>query len=90
MAWIVGLSWTKGYTATTENPDGSKEKIGVHGGPFYYNPRLFGRVYIYAGFRPTPTWGPGWGDEGWFDGIARWMKRRGWGNLGVAIRRASD
>ena len=87
--WLIGFSWTTGYETQTTNPDGTKEIIRVHGGPFYFNPSLFGLVYIYAGFRPTPTWGPGYGDEGLLGKtFARWMKGKGWGNLGIALRRA--
>lgn len=36
--WKTGWSWTKGYWDITTNPDGTKEKIYVYGGPFYFNP----------------------------------------------------
>lgn len=87
MGWKTGWSWTKGYWTWTENPDGTISKIYVHSGLFYFNPRLLGIIYIYMGFRPTPTWGEGFGDEGWLAPIARWMKKNGWGNFGIAIRR---
>jgi len=74
--------------AETTNPDGTKEDIYVHGGPFLFYPDLFGRIYLYAFFRPTPTWGVGYGDEGWAAPIARWLKKKGWGNIGFALRRA--
>jgi hypothetical protein len=73
--------------AETENPDGTKEKINVHGGPFYFNPNCLGLVYIYMGFRPTPVWSAGYGDEGWLAPFARWLKRIGWGNFGIALRK---
>ena len=42
---------------------------------------------VYLGWRPTPPWPPGVGDEGIFPRAARWLKRRGLGNLGAAFRR---
>ena len=88
MSWPIGLSWTRGHREMTTNPDGTTEQMGVHGGPFYFNPSLFGAFYCYAGFRPTATWAPGYGDEGLLGPLARFLKRRGWGNLGFALRRA--
>lgn len=92
MAWPVGFSWTKGYMAETTNPDGTISKMGVHGGPFFWLPiqvtKKF-RIEIYAGFRPTPTWGIGYGNEGdgkIFTKIGQWLKKKGWGNLGFAFR----
>lgn len=93
MEWPRGLTWIEGYEAITTNPDGTTEKIRVHGGPFYYNPRLLYLpvvkrwVFVYAGFRPTPTWGPGYGDEGVLGFVGRWMKKVGWGNFGwITVR----
>lgn len=88
MAWPLGFSWTETHREITTNPDGSMEGIQVQGGPFYFNPNLLGRkvfgryIYTYWGFRPTATWGAGYGDEGWwpFYIISRWMKTAGWGN----------
>ncbi len=88
MTWPTGFSWTRGHDEMTTNPDGTQEPMHVHGGPFYFNPSLLGRLYCYLGFRPTATWGPGYGDEGVLGGLARLLKRRGWGNLGMAVRRA--
>ncbi len=88
MTWPLGLSWTVGHREITTNPDGTTEELGVHGGPFYYNPAILGCIYFYMGFRPTATWGPGYGDEGWCGRAARFLKRRGWGNMGLALRRA--
>lgn len=85
--WPIGWSWTKGYMAETKNPDGSKEKIYVHGGPFYFNPNCLGLVYVYLFFRPTPVWSAGYGNEGWLYPIARWLKKIGFGNLGFALRK---
>jgi hypothetical protein len=92
MSWAKGLSWTKGYTATVKNPDGSKEEMKVHAGPFLWLPmKLFSKkLEIYLGFRPTATWGAGYGNEGIFAGIAQWLKRKGWGNLGFAFRIKDD
>jgi hypothetical protein len=72
----------------TTNPDSTVEPMHVHGEPFCFNPSILGVVYCYPGFRPTATRGPGYGDEGVIGSLARWLKRRGWGNLGMAIRRA--
>jgi len=83
--WRTGLTWTHGHYEWTKNPDGTLWYAYVHGGPFYFHNGKY--IYCYIGFRPTPTWGPGYGDEGWFGGVARWMKRHGWGNLGFALRR---
>ena len=62
----------------------------AHGGPFYYNPRLFGLIYIYWGFKPTATWPAGFGDEGLLPFVSRWLKKKDWGNLAIlpTIRRA--
>jgi hypothetical protein len=89
MSWPVGISWTKGYTATTQNPDGSEQTMEVHTGPFVWLPKvkLFGKTWeIYLGFRPTPTWGAGFGNEGIFAGIAQFLKKKGFGNIGLAFR----
>jgi len=86
MAWRTGLTWTHGYKTDTINPDGTRYFIGVHGGPFLFINNRW--LYLYAGFRPTPPWGPGYGDEGILGKrFARWMKVHGWGNLGIALRR---
>jgi len=85
MSWKKGLTWTHGHEEITTNPDGTREPLWVHGGPFYFHNGK--RIYLYVGFRPTPTWGPGYGDEGWFGGVARWLKRKGWGNIGIALRK---
>ena len=89
MTWPIGWSWTQGRMEMTGDPDGKQRPMGVHGGPFFFNPRLFGRVYVYAGFRPTPPWSPGFGDEGpwWWVPVAQWLKRKGFGNFGIALRR---
>lgn len=91
MAWKTGWSWTETHWEITTNPDGSTEPMRVQGGPFYFNPNLLGRkvfgryIYIYWGFRPTATWGVGYGDEGWwpFNMISHWMKVGGVGNLAI-------
>lgn len=88
MAWPIGFSWTETHWEITTNPDKSTEPMRVQGGPFYFNPRIFGLVYLYAGMRPTGTWGAGWGDEGWLTPLARLMKGWGIGNFGLALRRA--
>lgn len=96
--WPIGISWTKGYMAETVNPDLTSSKIKVHGGPFFYLPIDFAigirrmrrfRIEMYAGFRPTPTWGIGYGNEGdgkIFTKLGQWLKKQGWGNLGFAFR----
>jgi len=84
--WKQGLTWTTGYNTDTINPDGTIYNIDVHGGPFYFHNGR--RVYFYIGFRPTPTWGPGYGDEGLFGKrFAKFMKIHGWGNLGITLRK---
>lgn len=89
--WIEGLTYTKGYHTFTTNPDDSVGIIYVHGGLFFWKRfYLSDKKYIevYAGFRPTPPWSVGYGNEG--DGIftksGQWLKKKGWGNLGFAIR----
>ena len=88
MNWPKFFSWTKGYMAITKNPDGSIEKINVHSGPFFWLPIDFGglKLEMYAGFRPTPTWSKGQGNEGLLPKLAQWLKDKGWGNLGIALR----
>ncbi len=88
MAWKKGFSWTEGYIAETKNPDGTITKIKVHSGPFFWFPiRIKDYVLeVYLGFRPTPTWDVGYGNEGLFPKIAQWLKKKGWGNLGFAFR----
>ena len=90
MSWQQGITWTKGYLAVTGNPDGSQKEINVHAGPFVFFDVafVFFRVQFYAGFRPTPTWSSGYGNEGegLFGHLGRWMKNKGWGNLGLALR----
>lgn len=65
-------------------------KMYVHGGPFYFNPKLFGKIYIYWGFRPTSVWPEGFGDEGLIPQFSRFLKRNDWGNFAIfpTIRRA--
>lgn len=90
--WKTGISWTKGYMAETTNPDGTISKIGVHGGLFIWLPIELNNKYrleMYIGFRPTPTWGIGYGNEGdgkLFTKLGQWLKSKGWGNLGIACR----
>lgn len=86
MSWTIGWSWTQGHKEITTNPDGTREEMWVHGGPFYFNPFFLGGMYTYFGFRPTPTWGVGYGDEGLLTPLAQSMKRAGWGNFGIALR----
>lgn len=92
MAWEKGISWTKGAWTTTTNPDGSIIPIRVHGGLFIWLPINLTkslRLEFYAGFRPTPTWGIGYGNEGdtrLFTMLGQWLKQVGWGNLGLALR----
>ncbi len=88
MSWPQGISWTKGRWETTVMPDGTTKELYLQCGLFYFNPSIFGIVYFYIGFRPTPPWAEGYGDEGLFGSVARWMKRHGFGNLGIALRRA--
>ena len=83
MGWPLGFSYTRGHWETTTNPDGTKKALYVCSGPFYFRQR---GVYIYAGARPTATWAEGYGDEGYLGFIARWLKRHGFGNYGIAVR----
>ncbi len=88
MAWEKGFSYTKGYTATTVNPDGSEESVKVHGGLFFWLPIDFGkrRLEIYAGFRPTPTWSLGVGNEGVIPAFKRLMWKWNMANFGLCLR----
>lgn len=45
---------------------------------------------FYFGFRPTPPWCEGYGNEGIFPCVTKWLKRHGWGNFGIALRRIHD
>lgn len=47
-------------------------------------------VYIYAGFRPTPVWSSGYGDEGLLASLARRLKAAGWGNFSLLTVRFKD
>lgn len=89
MSWPTGLSWTPGHYEVTTNPDGTTEKLYVHGGPFIFYPNLFKffgyRFEIYLGFRPTSPWVRG-GNEGLWVGFKRFMQKIGWSNLGFAMR----
>lgn len=89
--WIKGFSITPGYSTYTTNPDSSVVTAKVHGGLFYWNqfPLWKGRyLEVYFGFRPTPTWGVGYGNEGdgLFTKLGQYLKKKGWGNLGFAFR----
>lgn len=87
--WIMGLTWTDGYGGVTTNPDGSVEMAKVHSGLFYWNKfDLWQGRYleVYAGFRPTPTWSVGFGNEGISVWWAHFKKRHGFGNLGSSFR----
>lgn len=92
MSWKQGITWTKTHWADNTNPDGTTVRLRVQGGPFlWYQFNISETRYleIYAGFRPTPTWGIGYGNEGdgWlFTKIGQFMKRIGCGNLGFAFR----
>lgn len=89
MSWPTGYSKTEAHDEMVTNPDGTHTIMHVHGGPFWFYPKaLGGRVFFYIGFRPTAPWAPGYGDEGFLGPIARWMKRKDWGNFGGALRRA--
>lgn len=93
MTWPLGWSYTSGGIKITVDPDGEHRPIGVHGGWFYFNPDLPWWIpyftYFYAGWRPTPTWSVGFGNEGpwWWVPVSHWMKEHGYGNLGIALRK---
>ena len=80
MSWIKGISWTKGYT--------SEDGIKVASGPFFWLPIKLGekKLEIYLGFRPTPTWPIGKGNEGIVPVLAQWFKKLGIGNFGMCFR----
>ena len=92
MAWKKFFSYTKSYEAETINPDGTKEFIKVHGGLFFWLPIDFGKykLEMYAGFRPTPTWSLGIGNEGIIPEFKRLMMKWGMSNLGFAFRIKKD
>lgn len=87
--WVQGITWTPGHWETTTNPDNTKKELYVNSGFFLWldwiNCYLF-HLYFYIGFRPTATWGEGYGDEGWFGPVARWTKRHGFGNFAATLR----
>lgn len=90
MAWKTGLSWTRGYWVEVTNPDNTKERIYVHGGPFLYLrisiPWTRKVIEIYAGFRPTPPWSKGYGNEGLIPKVKYFLMKHNMGNLGFAFR----
>lgn len=67
---------------------GKEYIVYVHGGPFLFWENVGPVRTFYAGFRPTPTWPEGFGNEGEgvFGKLGRWLKRRNWGNLGFCLR----
>ena len=77
-SWPLYFSWTKGYKTVTTNPDRTVEEMKLCSGPFFLS--LF---FIYAGARPTPPWSPSYGNEGL---LARFLKKKGYGNLGFAVK----
>ena len=87
MAWKKGISWTKGGWFLIHNPDGTCERLYISSGLFIWIKFL--GIEFYFGMRPTPPWGEGFGNEGIFPSISRWMKRHGFGNFGFALRRKS-
>ena len=90
MAWRQGLSWTRGYWVEVTNPDNTRERLYVHGGPFLYFrvPIPFTGRYLefYAGFRPTPPWSKGYGNEGLLPWVKAILLKFNMGNLGFALR----
>jgi hypothetical protein len=93
LSWPTWISWTRGYLAETKNPDGTVEKMNVHSGPFFWLPINLGgkKLEIYLGFRPTPVWGlgkdgTGYGNMGLLPKLALWLRKKGFGNLGLALR----
>lgn len=96
MSWPVPMfSWTKGrWDVTTVPADKTKSGVAetydiyVHGGPFiWFEDKWFIKKF-YFGFRPTPPWPIGYGNEGdgIFGNLGRWLKRKNMGNLGFALR----
>ena len=100
--WTKGWSWTKGQWHRTEMPTNMIPREGYPklltkelystGGPFYYNPTVFDRVFFAWGARPTPTWAEGYGNEGLLGFVGRWTKRHGFGNwlLIPTIKKTED
>ena len=102
MSWTTGLSWTKGYWQRVVPPPQNllipelevvDRDVYVSSGPFFWKDWKYtkstGKLfdwYFYFGFRPTPPWPEGYGDEGILGFIGRWMKRHGYGNFGAALR----
>ena len=88
--WVKGLTWTPFLLTTTTNPDGSIQTARVHAGLFlwFQIPCKSRYLEVYAGFRPTPVWSVGFGNEGdgVFTKLGQWLKKKGWGNLGFACR----
>ena len=75
MSWKIGWSWTENNGPL------------VHSGPFYFNPKFLNLVEFYIGFRPTAPGPIGWGNEGLLVPVAQWLKKKGWGNFGIALRK---
>lgn len=77
------------YPATFKQHNGRSimvTEMYVHGGPFLWVKIPLINKRIYIGFRPTSVWPPGFGNEGTFGSLARWLKYHDWGNFGVGIR----
>lgn len=72
----------------TVNPDATVTTIKVHSGPFFWLPVSLGKykLEMYAGFRPTPVWKLGMGNEGIIPAFKRLMMKLGMSNLGFAFR----
>lgn len=58
----------------------------VHGGPFLWIKNNW--IDFYIGFRPTAPDPPGTPIEPWPSWFAQFLKRRGMGNWGIALRRS--
>lgn len=96
MSFPIGWSWTKThFEDVTGNPDGSITKnVRVQGGPFYYNPDMWGwllnrygyRLECYAGMRDGAPWNFGFGNEGIFPIFKKLMLKIGCSNIGFAFR----
>lgn len=87
--WPVWFSWTKGKIDKSYDIDGKEFTMQIHGGLFFWLPfEITKRCWFecYIGFRPSCPWPIGQGNEGLFASIAQWLKKKGYGNLGFALR----
>ncbi|MBI5875792.1 MAG: RHS repeat-associated core domain-containing protein [Deltaproteobacteria bacterium] len=82
------MGWTRNRHENVTNPDGKVTSERAHGGPFILSETRMGSKQFqnYYGFRPGPAWHEGYGNQGIFPWLAEWLKKRGYGNLGLGLR----